>query len=151
MAVRIFPYYRGSDLSALIRHLLSGDDQISSEVRFLGPSRKDRDWWLRRAGQDQYGPTGQRGGPWTWQELYDDLCASLGTRRRRPLSPPDHLLILRRILDGVLDENALSSVGFGKEKVDEILKRNGLDRKDVFLLALCPDGRYTLQKKERGK
>ncbi|MCR4818408.1 MAG: PD-(D/E)XK nuclease family protein [Fretibacterium sp.] len=102
MALKVLPYCRGSDLSSLIRDLLSGSNQDT--VRFLVPSRKDRDWWLRRAGQDQFGPTGRRSIPWTWQELYDDLCASMGTRRRRPLSPPDHLLILRCILDEVLDE-----------------------------------------------
>ncbi|MCR5346860.1 MAG: PD-(D/E)XK nuclease family protein [Fretibacterium sp.] len=75
-------------------------------MRFLVPSRKDRDWWLRRAGRDQYGPAETPSFTlWTWQDLYDDLCASLGVRRRRPLSPPDHLLILRRILDEVLEEN----------------------------------------------
>ena len=106
MSVKVLPYCSGSDLTPLIQKFLApGPAEANEGVRFLVPSRKDRDWWLRRAGQNQFGPTGQRTTPWTWQELYDDLSASLDTKRRRPLSPPDHLLILRRILDEVLEED----------------------------------------------
>lgn len=106
MSVKVLPYCSGSDLTPLIQKFLApGPAEANEGVRFLVPSRKDRDWWLRRAGQNQFGPTGQRTTPWTWQELYDDFSASLDTKRRRPLSPPDHLLILRRILDEVLEED----------------------------------------------
>ncbi|MBP5428326.1 MAG: DUF421 domain-containing protein [Clostridia bacterium] len=52
------------------------------------------------------------------------------------------------ILDGVPDENALSSPGIDRKTVDGILKRKGVSVKDVFLLALREDGRYTLVRKE---
>ena len=52
------------------------------------------------------------------------------------------------ILDGVFDENALASLKGGREKAGSILKRNGIGRKDAFLLTLRDDGRYTLIKKE---
>ncbi|MBO4283887.1 MAG: DUF421 domain-containing protein [Clostridia bacterium] len=55
------------------------------------------------------------------------------------------------VLDGVLDENALSSFGIGREKVDEILNRKGLSEKETFLLTLGRDGRYTLEKKEENR
>lgn len=53
------------------------------------------------------------------------------------------------ILDGVLDENALASVGADRKKVDEILARQGLSIGDVFLLTLREDGHYTLLGKEK--
>ena len=52
------------------------------------------------------------------------------------------------ILDGVPDENALSSTGIDRKTVDGILKRRGVSVKDVFLLAVGEDGRYTLVRKE---
>ena len=52
------------------------------------------------------------------------------------------------ILDGVLDENALSSLGADRKKVNEILKRKGMSEKEVFLLSLRKDGRYTLVRKD---
>lgn len=53
------------------------------------------------------------------------------------------------ILDGVLDEHALSSLGIERNKVDAILKRKGLTEKEVFLLTLRRDGRYTLARREK--
>ena len=53
------------------------------------------------------------------------------------------------ILDGVLDENALSSLGFDRKRVEEILARKGLAIGDVFLLTMRDDGRYTLSGKEK--
>lgn len=52
------------------------------------------------------------------------------------------------ILDGVFDENALASLKGGREKAGSILKRNGIGRKDAFLLTMRDDGSYTLIKKE---
>lgn len=52
------------------------------------------------------------------------------------------------ILDGVPDENALSSPGIDRKTVDGILKRREVSVKDVFLLAVGEDGRYTLVRKE---
>ncbi|MBR1673153.1 MAG: PD-(D/E)XK nuclease family protein [Fretibacterium sp.] len=107
MAVQVLSYHRGPGLSALIRRFLPPSEEASQDagVRFLVPSRKDRDWWLKRSDQDQYGPLNAPPDIlWTWQDLYDTLCAAIGVRRRRPLSPPDHLLILRRLLDEALEE-----------------------------------------------
>ncbi len=53
------------------------------------------------------------------------------------------------VLDGVLDKNALSSLGIGEARVDEILKRKGVEREQVFLLTLRRDGHYTLTRKEQ--
>ena len=52
------------------------------------------------------------------------------------------------VLDGVPDQNALSSLGIGQERVDEILRRKKLKLDEVFLLTLRRDGRYTLTRKE---
>ena len=38
---------------------------------------------------------------WTWQDIYEDVCIS---SRKRVLSPPDHLLILKSILNNVIAE-----------------------------------------------
>lgn len=53
------------------------------------------------------------------------------------------------VLDGVLDENALKSLGFDRKRVDEILSRKGLAIGDVFLLTIRADGRYTVLGKEK--
>ena len=55
------------------------------------------------------------------------------------------------VLDGVLDENALSTFGIKREKITEILNRKGLSEKETFLLTLGRDGRYTLEKKEQSR
>ena len=53
------------------------------------------------------------------------------------------------VMDGVLDKNALLILGSDEKVVDAILKRKGLALKDVFLLTLRRDGRYTLVGKEK--
>ena len=53
------------------------------------------------------------------------------------------------ILDGVLDENALSILGADRKTVEKILKREGVCADDAFLLTLSRDGRYTLERKEK--
>ena len=57
------------------------------ELRFIVPSRKDK----------RLMPNHDKLIIWTWQDLYEDIVPS--EKRRRTLSPPDHLLILREILD----------------------------------------------------
>ena len=53
------------------------------------------------------------------------------------------------ILDGVLDKNALTILGSDEKAVASILKRNGVSKRDVFLLTLAKNGQYTLQRKEK--
>ena len=99
MGIRILPYLRGSGLSSLIRELLP----LGNSLRFIVPSRKDREWWFLRSGQGQFGPLDEREDVlWTWQDLYDDIASTPGARSRRPISPPDHLLILRCLLQEAL-------------------------------------------------
>ena len=56
-------------------------------LKFVVPSRKDK---RRISGHDDKNI-------WTWQDIYEDII--IPEKRRRTISPPDHLLILRRILD----------------------------------------------------
>ena len=101
MGIRILAYHQASELSQLLLDFLASGES----VRFIVPSRKDREWLLRRSGLRQYGPL--QGPPdilWIWQDLYDDIARTLGAFRRRPISPPDHLLILRSILADALGE-----------------------------------------------
>ena len=104
--MRIIPYQRASGLSPLIRDYLA----LGEAVRFIVPSRKDREWWHQRAGTAFQPPFDAPAGTqpqgyelWNWQDLCDDIRASCGARRLRPISPPDHRLILRHILSGTLD------------------------------------------------
>ena len=53
------------------------------------------------------------------------------------------------ILDGVLDKHALTILGSDEKAVASILKRNGVSKRDVFLLTLAKNGQYTLQRKEK--
>lgn len=56
------------------------------ELRFIVPSRKDK----------RLMPNHDDITIWTWQDLYEDIVPP--ANRRRTLSPPDHFLILRKIL-----------------------------------------------------
>ena len=101
MGMRILPYRRGPELTELIRGLvLEG-----GEMRVIVPSRRDRMGWMERVGRRSASLIDDEPCVWTWQGLYDDVCAALGARRRRPISPPDHLLILERALERTIEED----------------------------------------------
>ncbi len=64
------------------------------ELRFIVPSRKDK----------RLMPNYDEIIIWTWQDLYEDIVPP--GNRRRTLSPPDHLLILRKILkDSIINHS----------------------------------------------
>ena len=82
---KIYSYSKVSELA----HIISGFDE--ENMRFVVPSRNDKVLF----------PVQSDNILWTWQDIYEDVCAS---SRKRVLSPPDHLLILKAILNNVIAE-----------------------------------------------
>ncbi len=85
--MQILPYNYASEIPAIITSLKPD----AKTFRFVIPSRKDRIFFHVPETYDV----------WTWQEIYEDINR---THRRRVISPPDHRLILRSILEEVLAE-----------------------------------------------
>ena len=112
--MQTYSYNNGLDFKSIVRKFLGQD------LRFVVPSRKDKRLF---PGHDNLNI-------WTWQDIYEDIVPS--GKRRRTLSPPDHLLILRRILDDAIDRYT--------DKVKSLpgLKRSG------FLTVLSSDIRELL-------
>lgn len=111
-------YYNGKDFRDIIQKL-SGEFS-GHELRFVVPSRKDKRLF----------PGHERLTVWTWQDIYEDIVVP--DNRKRTLSPPDHLLILRSILDGSLSRHS-----------DKVKSLPGLKRPG-FLTVLSSDIRELL-------
>ena len=111
-------YNNGSDFKPIIHNIIR--EFSGRELRFIVPSRKDKRLF----------PGHEKLNIWTWQDIYEDIVPS--GKRRRTLSPPDHLLILRRILEDALERHP--------DKVKSLpgLKRSG------FLTVLSGDLRELL-------
>ena len=118
--MRTLSYNNGSDFRHMIQELTR--EFSGHELRFVIPSRKDRRFFPK--GYDENLTL------WTWQDIYEDII--IPGKRKRTLSPPDHLFILRRILDDSLSRHS--------EKVKSLpgLKRPG------FLTVLSDDIRELL-------
>ena len=91
MSTAIYAYNNSSELAGILQRI-KGDN-----LRFIIPSRKDKFFFPLR---DTYREL------WTWEDIYRDITRSDSQERRMMLSPPDHLLILRSILDDVLEEHS---------------------------------------------
>ena len=114
MGIKVLSYMKSGDLANLLRRF----DTRNPNLRFIIASRRDRANFFRLIGRNSYTPfDSERIYLWTWQDIYEDVCRVLRIKRRRVLSPPDHLLILRFILSKVL-----------AEKPDKALKFPGLLR-----------------------
>ena len=99
--MRVIPYLKVSELDRLMRSFLP----LGEDVRFVVPSRRDRSWWRERTGQGEFGPDEPPAAIlWNWQDLYEDLCAFCEAKCLRPIEPPDHRLILNRLLGALLKE-----------------------------------------------
>ena len=81
-------YNNGQDFRDAVHRLTR--EFSGRRVKFIVPSRKDK---RLMPGHDERGI-------WTWQDIYEDVIPP--GNRRRTISPPDHLLILRRILEDSL-------------------------------------------------
>ena len=92
----IFPYNQLSDLQKLINSQIKHFSGQQKNLRFIIPSRKDK----------RYRPELNNLTLWTWEEIYNDICSFAKIQRKRILSPPDHLLILKNILNEVIAENS---------------------------------------------
>ena len=90
------------------------------ELRFIVPSRKDK----------RLMPNHDEIITWTWPDVYENIVPP--GNRRRTLSPPDHLLILRKILDDAIHNHR-----------DKIKTLPGLERAG-FLSVLSSDIRELL-------
>ena len=88
MAVNVLPYNFVSEVAGLLDGLKFQNQKI------IVPSRADKSWLS----------TKDENGLWTWDEIYKDVCEAGNSKRKRVLSPPDHLLILNAILRDVLAE-----------------------------------------------
>ena len=102
MTIEIFSYLKGSDLSRLLTKFINFNNR---NLRFVIPSKKNNSHFFRRIGINTHGIFDDNYlFLWTWQDIYEDICKFLKLKRRRILSPPDHLLILKFILNQVLNE-----------------------------------------------
>lgn len=90
MSFTISSYNNSRDLNVLLKAYANRDNNL----RFVIPSRRDK----------SYFPEFPNMILWTWQEIYDDIARNSNITRKRVLSPPDHLLILKSILSDVLNE-----------------------------------------------
>ena len=79
MSTKIFACSNSRELAGIISVI-----DRTGNFRIVIPSRKDK-FFLREPGL------------WTWEDIYEDINR---LSRRYVFSPPDHLLILRSILDG---------------------------------------------------
>ncbi len=111
-------YNNGSDFKSIIHEIIRKFS--GRELRFIVPSRKDKRLFPGHDTQNI----------WTWQDIYEDIVPS--GKRRRTLSPPDHLLILRRILEDALTRHH-----------DKVKSLPGLQRSG-FLTVLSSDIRELL-------
>ncbi len=90
--MRTLSYNNRSDFDAIIHSLRQ--EFSGRELRFIVPSRKDK---RLMPGHDELIT-------WTWQDVYENIVPP--GNRRRTLSPPDHLLILRKILkDSIINHS----------------------------------------------
>ena len=119
MSTLSYSYSSGSQFKELIRRIADNFKNDRKRLRFVIPSRKDKRWW----------PLDDTSNLWTWQDIYDDVY---GEGRRRVLSPPDHLLILKKILN-----DTIKSLG---EKVKAL---PGIERSG-FIAVLSDDIRELL-------
>lgn len=96
MSVNVITYNKVSELSGITERIIKQFVGHERDIRFIVPSRKDKHWHHGKgisSAQDL----------WTWNEIYEDICEVSNAKRKRVLSPPDHLLILKSILDDVLN------------------------------------------------
>lgn len=124
MSTLSYSYSSGSQFKELIRRIADNFKNDRKRLRFVIPSRKDKRWW----------PLDDTSNLWTWQDIYDDVY---GEGRRRVLSPPDHLLILKKILN-----DTIKSLG---EKVKAL---PGIERSG-FIAVLSDDIRELLNEAVR--
>ncbi len=134
--MRVIPYLEVSELDGLMRGFLP----LGEDVRFVVPSRRDRNWWRERTGRGEFGPADPPADIlWNWQDLYEDVCAFCEARRLRPIEPPDHRLILSRLLGALLKESPeLLSLwpGLGRSGFLDILSE---DIRELLNEAVLPE------------
>ncbi|MBQ7151649.1 MAG: PD-(D/E)XK nuclease family protein [Synergistaceae bacterium] len=128
MSIEILSYNYVSELPALIAEIKKKFAGNQNNLRFVIPSRADKNWWPDSGAQDSL---------WTWNEIYNDLCSSNFAAKKRILSPPDHLLILDVILKDVLADYP-----------DKVKNLPGLQRPG-FLLIISSDIRELLNEAVR--
>ena len=93
MQIKIFSYSKGSELGGLISKIANS----YKNLKFIIPSKKDKFWWYSKTENLNLNYD-----LWTWQDIYDDICLNIDGVHKIILSPPDHLLVLKNILDAVL-------------------------------------------------
>jgi len=103
MSLRIIPYVRAVELEDIIKRVKDRALKLNCEIKFIVPSRHDFDWWAKRSGGENYFRNFNT--PWTWQELYENICYELKRDAKSVISPPDILLILTQILENILKNN----------------------------------------------
>ena len=124
MTLTTHSYNSGKDFADIVRRLTR--EFPGHDLRFVVPSRKDRRILQRLLPDSGH----ERRDIWTWQDIYEDII--IPGNRRKTISPPDHLLILRAILSDALANHR------GKVKSLPGLERPG------FLTVLSADIRELL-------
>ena len=121
--MKIISYSKGSELNNIISKISGSFKNKGKNLKFIIPSRKDKFWWYAQTENLKFDYD-----LWIWQNIYDDICSSINAARKVILSPPDHLLILKNILDAVLNSKpekikswpGLSRAGFSGILSDDI-------------------------------
>ena len=98
MALKIFSYNNGNDLRKILNSLVKNSD---TETRFIIPSRKDKIWWYKLINNKNSKRDYEL---WTWQNIYFDIMNFNSQNPKSILSPPDHFMILKNILNSLLNE-----------------------------------------------
>ncbi len=130
MSINVLTYNKVSELSGIIQKITKQFENRKNNLRFIIPSRKDKFWHQNSDINQEL---------WTWNEIYEDICSLSDQKRKRVLSPPDHLLILKSILNKVLDElsdKASSWPGLRRSGFPSVLSG---DIRDLLNEAVPPD------------
>ena len=92
-----YSYSSGAQFRKIIQDIAGEFRSRKNDLRFVIPSRKDKNWWpLNDDVQRNFTL-------WTWEDIYENISSE---KRRRVLSPPDHLLILKSILNDALQNHS---------------------------------------------
>ena len=119
MPLQTYSYSKASQLPKIIQNIISKFHGRENLLRFVVPSKDDKHLW----------PLNDSYNLWTWQDIYGDISSE---KKRRVLSPPDHLLILKSILSSAINNHS-----------DKVKSLPGLERSG-FLTVLSDDIRELL-------
>lgn len=108
--MQIFTYKRVNDLAEALRNYDTSENGSGTETVFVVPTRPDmerlKDIFLEGQGLGLSIPC-----IWRWSDLFREIRMSIpSSNHRRQIDPPDHWLIVRYILDSILEDGLFPSL-----------------------------------------